>query len=127
MKAYTAARQYRPIPIGYAISAEDTYMQELGEYLVCGGKSNEAIDFYSVNGCQWRGSSPVSASDYDELTSKLEGLAVPVFFSENSCNAFAPQLFRDQSASSESEMSNIWRGTNVYQWRKEQVLSLLLV
>lgn len=127
MKAYTAARQYRPIPIGYATSAEDTYMQELGEYLVCGGKSNEAIDFYSVNGCQWRGSSPVSASDYDELTSKLEGLAVPVFFSENSCNAFPPQLFGDQSASSESEMSSIWRGTNVYQWRKEQVLSLLLV
>ncbi|KAK4868636.1 hypothetical protein LT330_006838 [Penicillium expansum] len=106
MKAYTAARQYRPIPIGYATSAEDTYMQELGEYLVCGGKSNEAIDFYSVNGCQWRRSSPVSASDYDELTSKLEGLAVPVFFSENSCNAFALQLFRDQSASSESEIAS---------------------
>ncbi|KAI3199035.1 CAZyme family GH72 [Penicillium roqueforti] len=38
MKAYTAARQYRPISIGYATSAEYTYMQALGEYLMVATK-----------------------------------------------------------------------------------------
>lgn len=119
MKAYTASRQYRPIPIGYATSAEYTYMQALGEYLVCGGNSDETIDFYSVNGYQWCGNSSVSASGYDELTSKLEGLAVPIFFSEDGCNKPDPRLFGDQSAIFESNLSSIWSGAIVYEWRQE--------
>ncbi|KAJ6039031.1 CAZyme family GH72 [Penicillium canescens] len=120
MKAYTAARQYRPItlPIGYATSAEYTYMQALGEYLVCGGNSDDAVDFYSVNGYQWCGNSSISDSGYDTLTSKVEGLSVPVFFSEDGCN-MAPRLFGDQSAIFESNMSRIWSGAIIYEWREE--------
>ncbi|KAJ5602418.1 Glycoside hydrolase superfamily [Penicillium hordei] len=119
MKAYTTARQYRSIPIGYATSAEITYIQELGEYLACGGNSNEAIDFYSVNAYQWCGKSSMSGSPYDDLTAKLEGLAVPIFLSEDGCNTPASQLLRDQSATFQSNMPGIWSGSIVYQWRHE--------
>ncbi|KAJ9491901.1 hypothetical protein VN97_g1350 [Penicillium thymicola] len=119
MKAYIAAMQYRSIPIGYATSAEYTYMQDLGEYLVCGGKSAEAIDFYSVNTYQWSGKSSMGGSRYDDLTSKLEGLAVPIFLSEDGSNTPVPQLLRDQSATFESNMPSIWSGAIVYEWREE--------
>ncbi|KAJ5941649.1 Glycoside hydrolase superfamily [Penicillium verrucosum] len=103
MKAYTAAMQHRSIPIGYATSAEYTYMQDLGEYLVCG------VAWQVVHG----------GSRYDDLTSKLESLAVPIFLSEDGCNIPVPQLLRDQSATFEPNMPSIWSGAIVYEWREE--------
>ncbi|KAJ5958070.1 Glycoside hydrolase superfamily [Penicillium vulpinum] len=120
MKAYAAARQYRPIPIGYATDSDYTYIQALGEYLVCGGKSDEAIDFYSVNQYSWCGKSSIITSGYDGLTSKLEGLGVPMFFSEDGCNSPAPRLFEDQSAVFGSNMSSVWSGAIIYEWRQEE-------
>ncbi|CAI7601057.1 unnamed protein product [Penicillium glandicola] len=117
MKAYTAARQYRTIPIGYATSAQYTYMQALGEYLVCGGNSDDVVDFYSVNAYQWCGNSTISASGYDTLTSNLESLSVPTFFSEDGCN-ISPRLFGDQPSIFESNMSSIWSGAIIYEWRQ---------
>ncbi|CDM28734.1 CAZyme family GH72 [Penicillium roqueforti] len=118
MKAYTAARQYRPISIGYATSAEYTYMQALGEYLVCGGNSDNAVDFYSVNDYQWCGNSSIKEYGYDTLTSKVEGLSVPTFFSEDGCDEVSPRLFGDQPAIFGSNMSSIWSGAIIDEWRQ---------
>lgn len=118
LKAYTAARQYRPISIGYATSAEYTYMQALGEYLVCGGNSDNAVDFYSVNDYQWCGNSSIKEYGYDTLTSKVEGLSVPTFFSEDGCDEVSPRLFGDQPAIFGSNMSSIWSGAIIDEWRQ---------
>ncbi|KAF9245074.1 CAZyme family GH72 [Penicillium roqueforti] len=111
MKAYAAARKYRAIPIGYATDSEYTYIQTLGEYLVCGGKSDEAIDFYAVNelGCN----SSMSASDYDVLTSRLGGLGVPVIISETSCNHHAPRLFEVSTQTTLADYNSLKRWSAV--------------
>ncbi|KXG45969.1 Glycoside hydrolase, superfamily [Penicillium griseofulvum] len=118
MKAYTAARQYRSIPIGYTSDSDRSLLEDLAQYLVCGGKSEEALDFFAVNEYGWCGNSSVAQSGYDTLTSKLEDLGVPMFFSEDGCNAVAPRTFGDQPTVFGSNMSSVWSGAIIYEWRE---------
>lgn len=119
MKAYAAAREYRAIPIGYYTNKVDTWYQQLGEYLVCGGNESESIDFYGVNDFEWCGDSSYVASGYAELVSGLEGLGVPVFFSEDGCNTVYPPTWQDQAAVFGPNMSSVWSGAIAYEWREQ--------
>lgn len=127
MKAYAAARQYRTIPIGYFTDVVDSWYQQLGEYLVCGGNESESIDFYGLNAFQWCGDSSYTASGYDLMVSDLEVLGVPVFFSEDGCNTGSPRTWQDQAAVFGPNMSSVWSGAIAYEWREQYVCFVLSV
>ncbi|RAO71240.1 uncharacterized protein BHQ10_007252 [Talaromyces amestolkiae] len=119
MKAYAVARQYRTIPIGYFTSDDDNWAQQMADYLVCGGNTSEAIDFLGFNDYSWCGQSSMNNSDYGQLTSDLEDIGVPLFFSEDGCTSVQPRTFDDQAAIFGSNMSDVWSGAIIYEWRKQ--------
>lgn len=119
MKAYAIAREYRTIPIGYFTNKDDAWYQQLGEYLVCGGDEGDAVDFYGVNAFQWCGDSSFTASGYQALMSDLDGLGVPVFFSEDGCADGQTRTWQDQAAVFGSDMSSVWSGAIAYEWREQ--------
>ena len=91
----------------------------LQNYLVCGGNSSEAIDFFSLNAYEWCGQSSYQLSGYSILQSQAQGYPVPIFLSETGCITIRPRTFDDQSAIFGSEMVNTWSGAIIYEWLQE--------
>ncbi|KAJ5106630.1 hypothetical protein N7456_003305 [Penicillium angulare] len=118
MKAYSAAKQYRTIPFGYSMDDLIQIRTPLPEYLVCGGNSSEAIDFFGLNLYAWCGDATYTSSGYKDTYSQFGELGVPIFLSEDGCNAVQPREFKDQSALFGSEMSGNWSGAVIYEWRE---------
>ncbi|KAJ5279045.1 hypothetical protein N7478_004417 [Penicillium angulare] len=118
MKAYSAAKQYRTIPFGYSTDDDAQIRLQVAEYLVCGGNSSEAIDFFGLNLYAWCGDATYASSGYKDTYSEFGVLGVPIFLSEDGCNAVQPREFKDQSALFGSEMSGNWSGAVIYEWRE---------
>lgn len=110
MKAYRDAMQYRKIPIGYSNNKEQM-IDVMANYMDC-GSSAIAADFFGFNLYSWCGDSSMSKSDYDRLYDNAEGFDIPIFLSENGCNAVSPRKFSDQSAILGRDMNDRFSGNS---------------
>lgn len=120
MKAYRDKMKYRKIPVGYAAVHIVEVQPMLQNFLTCGGKDEDIVDFYSVNSYSWCGPTTYEASNYKTLNEYAENFPVPVFFSETGCNAYRPRTFDDQDAIFSKPMVDNWSGAIIYEWIQEQ-------
>jgi hypothetical protein len=118
-KAYRDSKGYRNIPIGYSAADIASLRPMLQNYLACGTKSNENVDFFALNAYEWCGASSYEISGYSQLTANATDYPIPIFFSETGCNVPEPRTFEDQSAIFGPEMNGIWSGAIVYEWIQE--------
>lgn len=110
---------YRKIPVGYSAADIATLRPMLQNYLVCGGNSSEAIDFYGLNAYEWCGQQTYQTSGYENLEDLSNGYPVPIFFSETGCQTVRPRTFGDQAAIFGPNMTEMWSGAIIYEWIQE--------
>lgn len=119
MKSYLSSKGYREIPIGYSAADIAELRPMLQNYLACGTKPEEAIDFFGLNSYEWCGDATYETSGYDILNTMSEGYSRPIFFSETGCNVGGSRTFNDQPAIFGPDMVNTWSGSIVYEWVQE--------
>ncbi|KAJ5290844.1 CAZyme family GH72 [Penicillium angulare] len=120
MKAYTAARQYRNIPIGYFAEVMEPSLGSLVEYLACGDNSSEAIDFYAIKDSSFSlCAERISSSEYSLLASHLQNVSIPIIYSQDGCFMDKSLDFAEQQIIFGSNLSNIISGTIVDNWREQ--------
>lgn len=119
MKAYRESKGYRAIPIGYSAADIAELRPMLQDYLVCGGNSSDAIDFFGLNAYEWCGDSSYTVSGYSTLNEMSQGYPVPIFFSETGCQTVRPRTFQDQTAILGPDMDATWSGAIIYEWIEE--------
>jgi hypothetical protein len=119
MKAYMAAKKYREIPIGYSAADIAELRPMLQNYLSCGSKPNQIIDFFGLNSYEWCGTATYESSGYSNLQAMSAGYNIPIFFSETGCNVGGERTFDDQAAIFGKEMVGTWSGSIVYEWVQE--------
>ncbi|KAJ5811465.1 hypothetical protein N7474_007766 [Penicillium riverlandense] len=119
LKAYIAAREYRAIPVGYSGTDILEVCLQLAEYMVCGGNSSEAIDFWGMDLFEWCGDATYSSSGYQELEGMFKGLGIPLFLSQDGCNLPSPRKFTDQPVIFGPEMEDEWSGAIIYEWGQD--------
>ncbi|OAA67190.1 Glycolipid anchored surface protein GAS1 [Niveomyces insectorum RCEF 264] len=119
MKAYQKSKGGRAIPIGYSAADIAELRPMLQDYLTCGGKPDENIDFFSLNSYEWCDPSSYKTSGYENLEDQAKNFPVPIFFSETGCNTPGPRLFADQAAIFGPDMVNDWSGSIIYEWIQE--------
>ncbi|EPE07390.1 beta (1-3) glucanosyltransferase [Ophiostoma piceae UAMH 11346] len=119
MKAYRDKKKYRNIPIGYSAADIAELRPMLQDYLTCGGKPEETIDFFSLNSYEWCDPSTYATSGYTNLEAMAKDYPVPIFFSETGCNTPGPRTFDDQTAIFGPEMNADWSGSIIYEWIQE--------
>lgn len=119
MKAYRDKKGYRKIPIGYSAADIAELRPMLQDYLTCGGRESDNIDFFALNSYEWCDPTTYAVSGYANLQKDAENFPVPIFFSETGCNVPGPRLFDDQNAIFGPEMVNDWSGSLVYEWIEE--------
>ena len=120
MKSYRDSKGYRPIPVGYAAADIAELRPQLQNYLVCGGDSKAAIDFFGLNSYEWCGTVDYNTSGYSNLQAMANGYPAPIFFSETGCNVPPQRTFADQAAIFGPDMVNTWSGAMIYEWMQEQ-------
>jgi hypothetical protein len=91
----------------------------LQNFLVCGGNSSQAIDFFGLNAYEWCGATNYQESGYKSLDASAEGYPVPIFFSETGCIKARPRTFDDQAAILGPDMDSVWSGAIIYEWIQE--------
>ena len=97
IKAYRDAQLYRQIPVGYA-SQDISDLEDLRDYLACGGENTTTTDFFSLNRFSWCGNSTTFlSSGYQDLYNASLDFPAPLFFSETGCNIL-DRTFNDQVA-----------------------------
>ncbi|KAM7222011.1 1,3-beta-glucanosyltransferase [Rhypophila decipiens] len=119
MKAYRDKKGYRKVPIGYSAADIAELRPMLQDYLTCGGREADNVDFFALNSYEWCDKTTYDVSGYANLQKTAENFPVPIFFSETGCNVPGPRLFDDQEAIFGSEMVNDWSGSIVYEWIEE--------
>lgn len=119
MKAYRDKKGYRKIPIGYSAADIAELRPMLQNYLTCGGREADNVDFFALNSYEWCDPTDYRTSGYANLQKDAENFPVPIFFSETGCNVPGPRLFEDQNAIFGPEMVNDWSGSLVYEWIEE--------
>lgn len=120
MKAYRDKKGYRKIPIGYSAADIVELRPMLQNYLTCGGKEAEIVDFFALNSYSWCDPSNFKTSSYNKLQEYAKDFPVPIFFSETGCNVPGPRLFDDQDAIFSKPMLDDWSGAIVYEWIEEE-------
>jgi hypothetical protein len=120
MKAYRDNKGYRKIPVGYSAADIIQLRPMLQDYLTCGGKSAEIVDFFSLNSYSWCDPSTFETSSYSQLEEYAQNFPVPIFFSETGCNVPGPRVWDDQDAIFGKSMVNDWSGAIIYEWIQEQ-------
>lgn len=120
MKAYRDKMQYRKIPVGYSAVHIVEVQPMLQDFLTCGGKDEDIVDFYAINSYSWCGDSTYEASNYKILNQYADNFPVPVFFSETGCIAARPRTFSDQDAIFSKPMVDNFSGALIYEWIQEQ-------
>ncbi|KAF1848845.1 glycoside hydrolase family 72 protein [Cucurbitaria berberidis CBS 394.84] len=118
LKAHRTSKGYRNIPVGYSAADIASLRPMLQNYLACGDKAAETIDFFSLNAYSWCGGSTYEQSGYKVLEQNSTDLHIPIFMSETGCNTVRPRDFKDQEAIY-GEMSDVWSGSIVYEWIEE--------
>ncbi|KFY46192.1 hypothetical protein V494_00565 [Pseudogymnoascus sp. VKM F-4513 (FW-928)] len=120
MKAYRDKKGFRKIPVGYSAADIAELRPMLQDYLTCGDKVEETVDFFGLNAYEWcAADNDFQTSGYKTLNDMTAGYPVPIFFSETGCNTARPRLFLDQNAILGPEMNDLWSGAIVYEWIEE--------
>lgn len=119
MKTYMAAKKYRQIPIGYSAADIAELRPMLQNYLSCGSKPDQIIDFFGLNSYEWCGTATYESSGYSNLQAMSAGYNIPIFFSETGCNVGGERTFDDQAAIFGDKMVGTWSGSIIYEWVQE--------
>jgi hypothetical protein len=119
LKAYRDSKGYRQIPVGYSAADIGSLRPMLQNYLACGDKPAEAIDYFALNAYEWCGDSSYTTSGYSGLTANITEYNIPIFFSETGCNVVQPRTHADQGAIFGPEMTPYWSGAIIYEWIQE--------
>ncbi|KAI3530493.1 glycolipid anchored surface protein [Colletotrichum abscissum] len=121
MKAYRDKKGYRKIPVGYSAADIAELRPMLQDYLTCGGKPEDNIDFFGLNSYEWCDPNTYETSGYTNLQAMAEKFPVPIFFTETGCiTGQGPRTWDDQNAIFSQPMVNDWSGAMVYEWIYEE-------
>ncbi|GKT47050.1 protein EPD1 [Colletotrichum spaethianum] len=121
MKAYRDKKGYRKIPVGYSAADIAELRPMLQDYLTCGGKPEDNIDFFGLNSYEWCDPNTYSTSGYANLQAMAEQFPVPIFFTETGCiTGQGPRTWDDQDAIFSQPMVDDWSGAMVYEWIYEE-------
>ena len=119
MKAHRNKKGYRKVPIGYSAADIAELRPMLQDYLTCGGRESDNVDFFGLNSYEWCDPVTYDTSGYANLQKDAKDFPVPIFFSETGCNQPGPRLFDDQDAIFGPKMVNDWSGSLIYEWIEE--------
>ncbi|KAL0941086.1 putative 1,3-beta-glucanosyltransferase [Colletotrichum truncatum] len=121
MKAYRDKKGYRKIPVGYSAADIAELRPMLQDYLTCGGKPEDNIDFFGLNSYEWCDPNTYNTSGYANLQAMAELFPVPIFFTETGCiTGQGPRTWDDQDAIFSQPMIDDWSGAMVYEWIYEE-------
>ncbi|WYZ36629.1 hypothetical protein EsH8_II_000135 [Colletotrichum jinshuiense] len=121
MKAYRDKKGYRKIPVGYSAADIAELRPMLQDYLTCGGKTEDNIDFFGLNSYEWCDPNTYNTSGYTNLQAMAEQFPVPIFFTETGCiTGEGPRTWDDQDAIFSQPMVDDWSGAMVYEWIYEE-------
>lgn len=120
VKKYRDSKNMRKIPVGYSAADIAELRPMLQNYLACGTKAAESLDFFSLNAYEWCGPSSYTGSGYSELVKNATDYSIPIFFSETGCNTNRPRTFDDQAAIFGQNMNGVWSGAIIYEWIEEK-------
>ncbi|GJD01626.1 1,3-betaglucanosyltransferase [Colletotrichum higginsianum] len=121
MKAYRDQKGYRKIPVGYSAADIAELRPMLQDYLTCGGKPEDNIDFFGLNSYEWCDPNTYNTSGYTNLQAMAEQFPVPIFFTETGCiTGQGPRTWDDQDAIFSQPMVDDWSGAMVYEWIYEE-------
>ncbi|TDZ37950.1 1,3-beta-glucanosyltransferase gas2 [Colletotrichum spinosum] len=121
MKAYRDEKGYRKIPVGYSAADIAELRPMLQDYLTCGGKPEDNIDFFGLNSYEWCDPNTYNTSGYANLQAMAEQFPVPIFFTETGCiTGDGPRTWDDQDAIFSQPMVDDWSGAMVYEWIYEE-------
>ncbi|KAK2000238.1 glycolipid anchored surface protein [Colletotrichum falcatum] len=121
MKAYRDQQGYRKIPVGYSAADIAELRPMLQDYLTCGGKPEDNIDFFGLNSYEWCDPSTYNTSGYTNLQAMAERFPVPIFFTETGCvTGQGPRTWDDQDAIFSQPMVDDWSGAMIYEWIYEE-------
>ncbi|WDK09919.1 glycolipid anchored surface protein [Colletotrichum graminicola] len=121
MKAYRDKKGYRKIPVGYSAADIAELRPMLQDYLTCGGKPEDNIDFFGLNSYEWCDPSTYNTSGYTNLQAMAEQFPVPIFFTETGCiTGQGPRTWDDQDAIFSQPMVDDWSGAMIYEWIYEE-------
>jgi len=118
MKAYIAAKKYRPMGVGYATNDDSSIRVDMANYFNCGSRDS-SIDFWGYNVYSWCGDSSYQQSGYKDRTEEFAKYSVPVFFAEYGCNTVTPRKFTEVAALFGDVMTQVWSGGIVYMYFEE--------
>ncbi|KAL9640386.1 MAG: hypothetical protein Q9204_000737, partial [Flavoplaca sp. TL-2023a] len=101
MKAYIRRENYRSIPVGYvndvlqgSPAPVDSISTNAWDYLNCGDKSNDTIDFFEGNVVSYCEGSTFTDSELNAATQEFANYSIPIFLAAYGC---AQALNRDFS------------------------------
>ncbi|KAI9807159.1 MAG: hypothetical protein M1825_005877 [Sarcosagium campestre] len=120
VKAYRKESNLREIPVGYAAADIASLRPMLQNYLACGDKPEESLDYFCLNAYEWCGDSSYQLSGYSQLQKNASDYPIPIFLSETGCNTVPPRDFADQDAIFGDEMSDTWSGAIIYEYIQEE-------
>ncbi|MCJ1428247.1 1,3-beta-glucanosyltransferase gas1 [Sticta canariensis] len=118
MKAYVRQKSYRPIPVGFVNSVTDQDNFTFADYLNCGDKSDENIDFWGANIRDWctPRENNYANSNYTNATSALSAYPVPGFLAAYGCLNPSELDFAEMDVIYGQLMSPVWSGGIFYQY-----------
>ncbi|MCJ1430073.1 1,3-beta-glucanosyltransferase gas1, partial [Sticta canariensis] len=123
MKAYIRQKSYRPIPVGSvnSVNGQDNNFT-FSDYLNCGDKSEDNIDFWGANIRDWCESSyngrtsNYTYSSYAIATSALSAYPLPAFLAAYGCADPSYLDFSDIDVIYGQLMSPVWSGGFFHQY-----------
>lgn len=116
VKAYIKSKDYRAIPVGYAMADQSAIRQSQVAYLNCGADEDDAVDFLGLDSYVWCGNSTFTESGYSGFVSEWSNLSIPIFLSEYGCNQPSPRTFTEVTAIYSEKMTQVFSGGCVYQY-----------
>ncbi|KUJ13897.1 uncharacterized protein LY89DRAFT_149451 [Mollisia scopiformis] len=116
LKSYIATKGYRPIPVGYEMSASDNY-DVASLYMTC-TNSSQSIDFLGISDFNWCTNNTYVNSGYENIINQYATYTVPVFFAEYGCKdvATVPREFDEVAYIYGTQMTNVISGGIVYEY-----------
>ncbi|RPA86774.1 glycolipid anchored surface protein GAS1, partial [Ascobolus immersus RN42] len=120
MKAYIKKQIKRQIPVGYSAADVASNRMQMAQYLNCGDKAEERVDFYGINDYSWCGASSFTVSGYNEKVQNFTDYSVPLFFSEYGCNTVGDSReFSEVKSIYSTQMTGVFSGGLVYEYTQE--------
>ncbi|MCJ1423304.1 1,3-beta-glucanosyltransferase gas1 [Sticta canariensis] len=107
-----------PIDVGIAEVRTSTSVAptDIPDYLNCGDKRDNNIDFWGANIRSWCTGSNYTSSGYANATSDFSSFSVPVFLAAYGCPTASSRDFSEIVTIYGHLMSSVWSGGIIYQY-----------